>query len=183
MYPTFIQEPTEVIKRPTLADKQRYDFLKMPYACKVCDGLPDETTVMVLEAFLALPKYKLVVIADWKGTNEATDLYKKYSLEANITLLHKPSLLQDVKLITENCFIYIQGASANSIAFLSSAMLAAIPIIAYSDTENISVTSNKAFYFTNSSMLEKIILENTVANFKLNGTEMRNAAQMILQHV
>lgn len=183
MYPNSNEETNKAGNRlrPTFTDKQKYDFLKMPYACKVCDVAPDEDTAVVLEAFFNLPKYKLVVIAEWKGTETATALYKKYAGAANIILLNKPCILQDIKLITQNCFVYIQGASVNNIAFLSRAMLAGLPVIACSDAENIYITNNKAFYFDNSNELKKIITEKTIAEFKEVGKQMHMTAEIILE--
>lgn len=181
-YPDFIETANAAATRlkPTFADKLKYSFLKMPYACKVCEKAPDESTAAILEAFTLLPQYKLVVAANWSSTKKANELYKKYSRAANVILLHKPALQRDVRLITENCFVYIQDAGGNSIASLSCAMLAGLPVIAYKDEENIKLTNHKALYFSTANELQKIILEKNITDLKKTGAEMYKSAQMIL---
>lgn len=182
MYPDFIETSIAGVTRlkPTFADKLKYSFLKMPYACKVCEKAPGESTAAILEAFTLLPQYKLVVAANWGSTKKANELYEKYSKAANVILLHKPALQRDIRLITENCFVYIQGAGGNSIASLSCAMMAGLPVIAYNDEENIKLTNRKALYFSTANELQKIILEKTITDLKKTGIEMYKSAQKIL---
>ena len=50
---------------PTQADTEKYPFLKMPYAMKVCRIEPENNVHEVLEAFSQLSRHTLVVIGNW----------------------------------------------------------------------------------------------------------------------
>ncbi len=166
--------------KPTFADKLKYSFLKTPYGFMICSEAADESITAVLEAFSVLSKYKLVVAADWERSNRLTLMYNKYLQFANITLLSKSAIQRDMNLIIENCFVYLQGAAGSTIASLSCAMLAGLPVIAWNDLENTELTGSHAFYFLNSKELEKIIIEKNITALKAAGTAMYNTAQAIL---
>jgi glycosyltransferase involved in cell wall biosynthesis len=162
---------------PDYLDKQKFPFLKMPYAFNLCGGGPDKSTAIVLEAFSKLPQYTVVIMCNWNYSNHGVWLRKMYSSFTNIIMLDAATSLRETMLLQSNCFLYLQGEIHNSNpAALPEAMQSGLPVVAFADEANKTVTGNKAFYFETAEDLKVIILQKTITDLKEMGTALKTIA-------
>lgn len=162
---------------PDYYDKQKFPFLKMPYAFKLCEGGPGESTAIVLEAFSKLPQYTVVVMCNWNYSEHGVWLRKIYSSFTNIIMLDAAYSLRETVLLRANCFLYIHGEkSGPANTALLEAMYSALPVVAFAEPANKTTTGNKACYFENSEGLKNIILQKTITDFKKMGADMQAIA-------
>ena len=167
--------------KPGYNDKLKFPFLKMPYAFKLCEGSPVESTSIVLEAFSKLPQYTLVVMCNWNYSENGVWLRKMYAAFSNIIMLDAAYSLREIALLKANSFIYLHGAKESSTkAALLDAMQSGLPIVAFDEPVNQVATDNKAIYFKNAGDLKNIILQKTITDLKKLGADMKTIAAGLL---
>jgi hypothetical protein len=162
---------------PHYYDKLKFPFVKMPYAFKLCEGSPVESTAVVLEAFSKLPQYTLVVMCNWNYSENGVWLRKMYGAFSNIIMLDAAYSLREISMLKANCFLYLHGAKNSSTkTALLEAMHCGLPVIAFAEPANQAATGNKASYFKTADELKNIILQKKIADLKKMGAEMKAIA-------
>lgn len=158
-------------------DKQKYPFLAMPYAFKVCRIEPENNIHVVLEAFSKLPQHTLVMVGNWKNGEYGIELRKQYQSFSNIILLDPIYNQRELDLLRSNCLVYVHGHSAGGTnPSLVEAMYLGLPVIAYSVTYNKTTTENQAFYFKNADELTAIIANTRLAAYKEKAAILKEIA-------
>lgn len=159
------------------ADKVMYPFLQKSYAFKVCRIEPENNVHVVLEAFVELPKYQLVMVGNWQNSPYGVQLFNTYSKAKNITLLDPIYDQRTLDLLRSNAMVYIHGHSAGGTnPSLVEAMYLGLPIIAYGVSYNKTTTSQKALYFFSKEELKQIIVDTKVCEFQAQGMKMKQIA-------
>ncbi|MFM1999777.1 MAG: hypothetical protein RL204_1724 [Bacteroidota bacterium] len=163
--------------KPTIGDKEKYAFLSMPYACKVCRIEPENNVHVVLEAFSKLPRHTLVFIGNWNNSEYGRALREKYKDNTNMNLLDPIYDQRTLDVIRGNCFLYIHGHSAGGTnPSLVEAMYLGLPVIAFDVSYNRTTTDNLAYYFRNTQDLLDLVMNTRISQFKQNGDQMREIA-------
>jgi glycosyltransferase involved in cell wall biosynthesis len=158
-------------------DKQKYPFISMPYAFKVCRIEPENNIHVVLEAFSKLPQHTLVMVGNWKNGEYGIELHKQYQAFSNIILLGPIYNQRELDLLRSNCLVYVHGHSAGGTnPSLVEAMYLGLPVIAYSVTYNKTTTENQAFYFKNADELTTIIANTRLAAYKEKAAILKEIA-------
>jgi len=158
-------------------DKQKYPFLSMPYAFKVCRIEPENNIHVVLEAFSKLPQHTLVMVGNWKNGEYGIELRKQYEPFSNIILLDPIYNQRELDLLRSNCLVYVHGHSAGGTnPSLVEAMYLGLPVIAYSVTYNKTTTENQAFYFKNADELTAIIANTRLSAYKEKAAILKEIA-------
>lgn len=163
--------------KATDADKQRYPFLKQPYAFKVCRIEPENNVSMVLAAFSSLPKHILVMVGNWKNSAYGAALKAKYNMYQNIILLDPIYDQRSLDLLRSNCYLYIHGHSAGGTnPSLVEAMYLGLPIFAFGVSYNKTTTETKALYFNSTEELTALIKFKKIAELKSLAQTMKEIA-------
>jgi glycosyltransferase involved in cell wall biosynthesis len=165
--------------KATHEDKLNYSFLRMPYAFKVCRIEPENNVHEVLEAFANLPKHTLVMVGNWNNSAYGMNLRQKYSNHSNIILLDPIYNQRQLDVLRGNAFVYIHGHSAGGTnPSLVEAMYLGLPIIAYGVSYNRTTTENKALYFKSHKDLAQIIVNASLSDLAMVGSQMREIAEL-----
>lgn len=168
-----------VMKVPASTDaRNKYPFLKNPYAFKVCRIEPENNVHLILEAFALTDKMPLVIIGNWDKSQYGIDLKNKYIKHSNIFILDPIYDQQKLDEIRSNASLYIHGHSAGGTnPSLVEAMYLGLPILANGVSYNRVTTENQAIYFSDK---ESLIAElNNIYTIKLNkvGRQMETIAK------
>ncbi len=163
-----IREIAEEQVQKVLAD---YGLTKNQYAVCVCRIEPENNCHITLEAFSKSDK-ELVFIGNWKHSDYAKNLKKKYADCPNIHILDAIYDLDILYIIRSNASTYVHGHSAGGTnPSLVEAMFFGMPILAYDCVYNRASTKEKAYYFSDVNSLC------TLLNQSLEGGEMRSIAE------
>lgn len=163
--------------KPGHADKEKYPFLKNPYAFKVCRIEPENNISMVLKAFSELPKHQLVIVGNWQNSEYGKNLFEQYQHAPNIKLLNPIYNQTELDVLRSNAFVYLHGHSAGGTnPALVEAMYLGLPVITYHVSYNKTTTEGKAFYFGSAEELKRRITEPSVIDFKNNAARMKEVA-------
>ena len=166
-----------MIVKPTIEDKEKYPFVKLPYALKVCRIEPENNVHMVLEAFKYLPKRTMVIIGNWKNSEYGRKLKSEYSNIRNIILLDPIYDQRTLDMIRGNALLYIHGHSAGGTnPSLVEAMYLGLPVVAFGVTYNKTTTEGKALYFRTVEELKEIIEHTNIATLKIIANNMKSTA-------
>ena len=144
----------------TITNKHRkqYEFLKKPYAFKVCRIEPENNVHVILEAFSKIPSKVLVVVGNWENSTYGKELKNEYGKYKNIYLVDPIYDQYELDLLRSNCHVYIHGHSAGGTnPSLVEAMYLALPIIAFDISYNRATTENYAIYFKSANHLFEIL--------------------------
>lgn len=161
----------------TEADYEKYPFLKLLYAIKVCRIEPENNVHEVLEAFSAIPNRTLVVIGNWNNSVYGKQLKQLYSHSNNIVLLDPIYDQRTLDMLRANATVYIHGHSAGGTnPSLVEAMYLGLPVIAFDVSYNKTTTENKAKYFKNHSDLREILLNTSQDKYKELAGKMKEIA-------
>jgi len=164
--------------KPNEKSRRDYPFLKNPYAFKVCRIEPENNVHEVLEAFMKLPKYTMVIVGNWTNSDYGINLKEKYGQCSNIFLLDPIYDQQKLDILRGNALIYIHGHSAGGTnPSLVEAMYLGLPIIAFGVSYNRTTTEDKALYFKSSSDLRVLIESIKIKELKEIGEEMKSIAK------
>lgn len=162
---------------PSPEDAEKYPFLKMPYAMKVCRIEPENNVHEVLEAFSQLPKHKLVIIGNWKNSSYGKILREKYRTFRNLILLDPIYDQRTLDVIRGNALLYVHGHSAGGTnPSLVEAMYLGLPVFAFGGSYNRTTTEQKARYFQNAADLKILVEETSISEIKEIGAAMKEIA-------
>lgn len=162
---------------PSQADMEKYPFLKMPYAVKVCRIEPENNIHEVLEAFSQLPKHTMVIIGNWKNSSYGKILRDKYSTCRNLILLDPIYDQRTLDVIRGNALLYVHGHSAGGTnPSLVEAMYLGLPVFAFGVSYNRNTTEQKARYFKNADDLKTLVEETSISELKAIGSTMKEIA-------
>ncbi len=143
---------------PSESDLNEFPFLKNNYAVKVCRIEPENNVHEVLEAFMDLPDYQLVMVGNWNNSEYGIIFKEKAKAYKNILLLDPIYDQRKLDLIRGNATLYIHGHSAGGTnPSLVEAMYLGLPILAYNVSYNRKTTENKALYFNNQFELVELV--------------------------
>lgn len=162
---------------PSQADTEKYPFLKMPYAMKVCRIEPENNVHEVLEAFSQLSRHTLVVIGNWKNSSYGKILREKYSTFPNLILLDPIYDQRTLDVIRGNALLYVHGHSAGGTnPSLVEAMYLGLPVFAFGVSYNRTTTEQKARYFQKAADLKTLVEETSISEIKEIGASMKEIA-------
>lgn len=137
---------------------EKYHFLRIKYAFKVCRIEPENNIEMILKAFSEYPAVPLVLVGNWENSEFGKKLRNKYLKFNNLYLLDP---IYDQKVLNQlrsNCMVYIHGHSAGGTnPSLVEAMSLGLSIIAFGIDYNKETTKDKAVYFNSAQELTSII--------------------------
>lgn len=163
--------------KPSFKDKNTYPFLKFPYAFSVCRIEPENNIHIILESFVELSKYTLVLVGNWSNSIYGQNLKNGYGNISNIILLDPIYDQGELDLLRGNALIYIHGHSAGGTnPSLVEAMYLGLPIIAFSVSYNRTTTEDMALYFSNSEELKKHIKQTGIKQLKELGKDLQSIA-------
>jgi glycosyltransferase involved in cell wall biosynthesis len=140
------------------ADKAQYPFLRFPYAIKVCRIEPENNVELVLEAFAALSRHKLVLIGNWDHSHYSRALRERFSGYANLYLLDPIYDQARLDVLRSNAHVYIHGHGAGGTnPSLIEAMFLGLPVLAFGVSYNRKTTEDKAHYFRSAAELQQLV--------------------------
>lgn len=161
----------------TEEDYEKYPFIKLLYAIKVCRIEPENNVHEVLEAFSAIPNRTLVIIGNWNNSAYGKQLKQLYSNKNNIVLLDPIYDQRTLDMLRANATVYIHGHSAGGTnPSLVEAMYLGLPVIAFDVSYNKTTTEHKAHYFKTHSDLREILLSTSEEKYKELGSKMKEIA-------
>ncbi|MDA9816925.1 DUF1972 domain-containing protein, partial [Alphaproteobacteria bacterium] len=151
--------------------------LPKKYAFKVARIEPENNIEMILESFKKT-NFSLVIVGNWKKSSFGRKLWNSYVDVKNIFLLDAIYDQERLDYIRSNSIIYIHGHSAGGTnPSLVEAMNLGLPIIAFDVVFNRYTTANQAFFFKNSTELEKLINGYEPKSYIRNGQKMKSVAK------
>lgn len=147
---------------------------KFPYALMIARAEPENNLELVIEAFIARAKLKLVVVSNWVNTKYGRRLLKKFSehpliypLDAN----YNQEVLQNYR---KYCEYYIHAHSAGGTnPSLIEAMFSNRPIFVMNNDFNRNTSNELARYFNSKEELINL-LENATES------DLQQRAQLML---
>jgi len=152
---------------PTHADKEKYPFLKNPYAFKVCRIEPENNIAMVLGAFSKLPKHNMVMVGNWNNSDYGKEIRDQFSQFPNIILLDPIYNQRELDVLRGNCYLYVHGHSAGGTnPSLVEAMYLGLPMMVYGVSYNRTTTEGKALYFRSEAELLELISIKKIGDLK-----------------
>ena len=152
---------------PTAADKEKYPFLKNPYAFKVCRIEPENNIAIVLGAFSKLPKHTMVMVGNWNNSQYGKEIRQQFSQFQNIILLDPIYNQRELDVLRGNCYLYVHGHSAGGTnPSLVEAMYLGLPMMVYGVSYNRTTTEGKALYFRSEEELITLINTQKIADLK-----------------
>jgi glycosyltransferase involved in cell wall biosynthesis len=161
----------------TPADREKYSFLKKPYAFKVCRIEPENNIAMVLGAFSKLPKLPMVMVGNWNNSEYGIEIRKQYSMFSNITLLDPIYDQRELDVLRGNCYVYVHGHSAGGTnPSLVEAMYLGLPIMVYGVSYNKTTTEGKALYFRSEEELHSLLITKKITDLKKIAEAMKEIA-------
>ncbi len=164
--------------KPEVDDYERYEFMRAPYAFKVCRIEPENNIHVVLEAFARLGSYALTIVGNWNNSEYGKDMRAKYGDCPNIHLLDPIYDQRNLDLLRSNCHIYLHGHSAGGTnPSLVEAMYLGLPVITFDVSYNRSTTEKKALYFRDVESLMSVIQSQSFAGFRAVGAKMEEIAK------
>ncbi len=151
---------------------QRYGLQNKEYAISVCRIEPENNCHISLEAFSKIDK-EFVFIGNWKRSEYGRELLEKYKDCSNIQMLDPIYDLDTLYVLRSNAAFYIHGHSAGGTnPSLVEAMFFGCPIIAFDVVYNRETTQNKAYYFSYSDDIVKLMNQGN-----LDGKIMKDIAK------
>lgn len=158
-------------------DFEKYPFMKLLYAIKVCRIEPENNVHEVLEAFSAIHNRTLVVIGNWNNSDYGRQLRTLYKDNSNIILLDPIYDQRTLDMLRSNATVYIHGHSAGGTnPSLVEAMYIGLPVIAFDVSYNKTTTEHKALYFKSHADLRQIILSTSEDKYKELAARMKEIA-------
>lgn len=159
-------------------DHEKFPFLKLLYAIKVCRIEPENNVHIVLEAFKTITTRTLVIVGNWNNSAYGRRLKEMYSAFEHIYLLDPIYDEQTINLLRSNAYLYIHAHSAGGTnPSLVEAMNLGLPVMAYNVSYNRTTTENKALYFNTADELNALIQTTRMEHLKSLGTCMKNVAR------
>jgi glycosyltransferase involved in cell wall biosynthesis len=162
---------------PTAKDFETYPFLAAPYAFKVCRIEPENNIHLVLAAFSSMNGLPLVMIGNWANSEYGQKLRHQYGGHKGITLLDPIYDQAGLDLIRGNASLYVHGHSAGGTnPSLVEAMYLALPVLAFHVSYNKTTTEHKAWYFSTTEDIIRIVESLTPQDLVQKAAEMKEIA-------
>jgi glycosyltransferase involved in cell wall biosynthesis len=162
----------------TTADRERYAFLRAPYAFKVARIEPENNVNMVLEAFAGMPDRTLVVVGNWARSEHGRWLRERFKDRSNLVLLDPIYDQRELDVLRGHCSVYVHGHSAGGTnPSLVEAMGLGRAVLAYNVAYNVTTTEGRAKYFNDAEELRQHILRTAPQEWMDIGTNMRAIAE------
>lgn len=160
------------------ADKAVYPFLDSWYALSVCRIEPENNIGMILEAFVQLTCFNLVIIGNWENSSWSRELRDKHRDRKNLFLadaVYDQDILYDIR---SRAGLYIHGHSAGGTnPSLVEIMFHGICIFAYDVCYNRETTQDSAFYFRDSGSLADLVRNTKKTDMEASAGIMKEIAQ------
>lgn len=158
-------------------DHDKYPFLKLLYAVKVCRIEPENNVHVVLEAFSKIKNRSLVIVGNWNNSSYGKELRKKYTQFDNIYMLDPIYNQREIDLIRSNAILYVHGhAAGGTNPSLVEAMSLGLPVLAFDISYNRTTTENKARYFKNSDDITDFVSKTYMEQLKKLSLQMKDVA-------
>jgi len=155
---------------------KEYD-LPDTYAFSVGRIEPENNIDMIAKAFENDGSLPLVVVGNWQKSEYGRTLKQRYANIDHIHLLDPIYDLGKLKSLRSMAACYVHGHSAGGTnPALVEAMQFGIPIFAFDCDFNRCTTADKAFYFSSSESLSKMLGELDTRQAKEVGSAMREIA-------
>ena len=143
----------------------------------VCRIEPENNIDIILDAFFKLNIERVVIIGNWSASVYGCLLKKKYSNVENILLLdpiYDQNILWNIR---QKAKAHIHGHSAGGTnPTLVEAMFAGMAALCFDVSYNRYTTNNKAFYWSNSEDLQKLITSLKPSELTSNAMHMKSIA-------
>jgi glycosyltransferase involved in cell wall biosynthesis len=154
-----------------------HEFIDSGYFLTVARIQKDNNIELILDSFIDLKKYKIVIIGNWDKDHYGAQLKKKYANYDNIYLIDAIYDLNELNYLRSNAKVYIHGHSAGGTnPALVEAMNLGLPIFAYSSGFNEYTTHGYAKYFSTSECLKELIDKTKAIELKNLGDKMKKIA-------
>jgi glycosyltransferase involved in cell wall biosynthesis len=161
----------------TAKDIETYPFLSAPYAFKVCRIEPENNIHTVLDAFSRMNGLPLVMIGNWENSEYGQTLRQQYGGRKGITLLDPIYDQTGLDLIRGNASLYVHGHSAGGTnPSLVEAMYLALPVLAFHVSYNKTTTEHKAWYFSTTEDIIRIVESLRPQDLTQKAAEMKEIA-------
>lgn len=127
------------------------------FAFGLCRIEPENNVHLILEAF-SNTEQKLKFVGNWEASEFGRELKNKYAQFDNIELLDPIYDLDELYKLRKSCSLYLHGHSAGGTnPSLVEMMHFGVPIFAFDCSFNRYSTEDKADYFSDSSVLIKML--------------------------
>lgn len=159
------------------SDIKKWFFLEEIYYFSVCRIEPENNIHTILDAFADMPRYPLVIVGNWDGSEYGRRLKNSFDSYMHIYLLDPIYELRTLNKLRSNCRCYIHGHSAGGTnPSLVEAMYLGLPVVAYDVMFNKHTTAFKAEYFKSPETLKELI--NNLSSERLGsiGMELQKVA-------
>lgn len=158
--------------------ENKYPFLGKEYFVNVSRAQIDNNLHLVLEAFKNTPEKILVMVSNWSISSYGINLKNEYRNKyTNIILLDAVYEPKEINAIRGNAVAYIHSHSyCGTSPSLVEAMSLGLPIISFEVPTNKETTQGQAFFFSNSSELQNLIITVTKEDLTANGNSMKMIA-------
>ncbi|PJE47188.1 MAG: hypothetical protein CUR34_06590 [Sediminibacterium sp.] len=155
-------------------DHLQYPFLYGKYALINTNPEPENDIHIVFDCVKKLNEFPLVAIGKWDANPYAKALYKKYADCNLIQMINSNIEWRTYNMFRSNCFIYIDANhKKNDSIKLLEAMYMQLPIITYADYNNLKLTNQQGWYYTNGIDLKIILKSLHQTNTAQNGLLMK----------
>jgi len=127
------------------------------FALGLCRIEPENNVHLILDAF-SNTEQKLKFVGNWEASEFGRELKNKYAQFNNIELLDPIYDLDELYKLRKSCSLYLHGHSAGGTnPSLVEMMHFGVPIFAFDCSFNRYSTEDKADYFSDSSVLIKML--------------------------
>ncbi|MEO0470975.1 MAG: glycosyltransferase [Bacteroidota bacterium] len=164
---------------PTDAEKRRdeFPFLAERYVLNICRIEPHNHIDMILRTFAQYPRYQLVLVGDWSGSEYGISLKKHYQAYENMHLLDAIYDADTLNLLRSRAFVYLHSHQAGGTnASLVEAMSQGLPVIAYDNASNRETTQNQARYFNHHLAIISALENMSLSEMRHLGENMNRIA-------
>jgi glycosyltransferase involved in cell wall biosynthesis len=162
---------------PTAKDIETYPFLAAPYAFNVCRIEPENNIHLMLAAFSRMNGLPLVMVGNWENSEYGQKLRQQYLGHEGIILLDPIYNQGGLDLLRGNASLYVHGHSAGGTnPSLVEAMYLALPVLAFHVSYNKTTTEQKAWYFSTTEDIIRIVQSLTPEDLAQKAMEMKEIA-------
>jgi hypothetical protein len=124
--------------------------LDSKFALKITEIHNESRVEDVLYAFAKFAKYPLVVVANWKQSKRGRSLKERYAQYDHIYLVESNQFESKAVYgqLLKKAYVYIHGSTTSSNRYLlSEAVASRLPILAFDEEKNRTLTGHEALYF------------------------------------
>lgn len=136
----------------------KYPFLENQYDVSVSRAQEDNNLHFVLEAYTKTPNRNIVLVSNYDKFEYGKQLKEKFSNYPNIFLQDAVYDLNELDVIRSNASIYIHSHKfCGTAPSLVEAMNLGLGVVSFDMPTNRETTEEKAYYFTTSDELGKLL--------------------------